>query len=66
MDRFSLLNGSGLALLPAFAGSDSAFGDLVMSGKFHISQDPSDNPQQSCLCSRGAEECWHCGRQSKP
>ena len=69
MRHFALLNGEGL--MPRIArdtadGHADGFGRKVMEGTFHLDDDPAIAITRGCLCSRGHDECWHCGRGSKP
>lgn len=69
MRHFRLLNGEGLMAGIARDTADGhadAFGAEVMAGTFHLDDDPTIAISRICLCSRGADECWHCGRGSKP
>lgn len=69
MKRLKLINGDGLITDVAMDTPDrraESFDNAVMAGRFRIEDDPSTIVAQSCLCSRGEDECWHCGRKSKP
>lgn len=65
MKHFALLNGEGLMTRAVHATPDE-FGSEIMAGRFHLDDDPSIDLARICLCSRGADECMHCGRGSKP
>ncbi|MER2605574.1 MAG: hypothetical protein ABTQ29_07090 [Siculibacillus sp.] len=68
MKHFELLNTDGLMNTVARGPTDrsDAFATEVMNGTFHLDDDPGIEITRICLCSRGADECMHCGRQSKP
>jgi hypothetical protein len=74
MKYFELINDDGLEPRSArdAGGYDAsgceagAFSRRVMDGTFHIEDDPSVEMAELCLCSKGSDECWHCGRGSKP
>lgn len=69
MKHFALLNGEGVMPRVARATADGSIGGFeaaVMEGRFHLEDDPALDLARGCLCSRGHDECWHCGRGSKP
>lgn len=60
MEHFRLVNDKGYDT-PA---EKQELGRLLARGEFDLDRDKTTS--QICLCSHGVDECWHCGRGSKP